>query len=53
MVNCMWNTRVEKHNLRGSENKMNMKIRNLIELYQWLAISTTKEDGMNGSVHDD
>ena len=22
----MWNTRVRKHNLRGSENKMNMKI---------------------------
>ena len=32
MMNRIWNTRVEKHNLRGSKNKMNMKIRNLIEL---------------------
>ena len=26
MINGMWNTKVRKHNLRGSENKMNMKI---------------------------
>ena len=29
MMNYIWNTRVEKHNFRGSENKMNMKIREL------------------------
>ena len=32
MMNCMRNTRVEKHNLKGSENRMNMKIWNLIEI---------------------
>ena len=26
MVNCVWNSRVGKHDLRGSENKVNMKI---------------------------
>ena len=26
VMNCIWNIRVEKHNLRGLENKMNMKI---------------------------
>ena len=26
MINCVWNTRVGKHDLRGSENKVNMKI---------------------------
>ena len=31
MMNCIWNTSVEKHNLRGSENRMKMKFRNLIE----------------------
>ena len=24
MVDCIWNTRVRKHNLRGSEKKMSM-----------------------------
>ena len=28
--NCIWNTRVRKHNLRGSENKMNMIVRELM-----------------------
>ena len=32
MINCIWNTRVEKHNLRGSKNRRNMKILNLIEM---------------------
>ena len=32
MMNCIWNTKVEKHNLKGLENIMNMKIRNLIEM---------------------
>ena len=32
MLNCIWNTMVEKHNLRGLENRMNMRIRNLTEM---------------------
>ena len=27
MMDCIWNTRVRKHNLRGLENKMNMIVR--------------------------
>ena len=30
IVDCIWNTRVRKHNLRGSENKMNMIVRELM-----------------------
>ena len=30
MVYCIWNTRVRKHNFRGSENKMNMIVRELM-----------------------
>ena len=30
MMNFIWNTRVEKHNLRGLENIMDMRIWNLI-----------------------
>ena len=41
-VNCIWNTRVEKHNLKGSE----------IYCKEWLAISTIKKKMMNGLVHD-
>ena len=26
MVNCVWNSRVVKHDFRGSKNKVNMKI---------------------------
>ena len=29
MVDCIWNTRVRKHYLRGSENKQNMIVREL------------------------
>ena len=29
MINCGWNTRVRKHDLRGSENIVNMKIQKL------------------------
>ena len=32
MMNCIWNNMVEKHNLRGSKNRMNMRIRNLTEM---------------------
>ena len=41
------NAKVRNHNLRGSENEMNMKVLNFIEINkkEWLAISTTKENG--------
>ena len=38
-----WNAKVRNHNLRGSENEMNWKVLNFIEINkkEWLAISTT------------
>ena len=38
-----WNAKVRNHNLRGSENGMNRKVLNFIEINknEWLAISTT------------
>ena len=30
MVDCIWNTRVRKHNLSGSKNKMNVIVRELM-----------------------
>ena len=30
MVDGIWNTRVRKHNLRGLENNMNVKVRELM-----------------------
>ena len=30
MVDCIWNTWVRKHNLRGLENKMNMIVQELM-----------------------
>ena len=30
MVDFIWNTRVREHNIRGSENKMNMIVRELM-----------------------
>ena len=35
MVDCIWNTRVRKHNLKGSENKMNMTVRELMCISVW------------------
>ena len=35
MVDCIWNTRATKHNLRGSENKMNMIVQELICISGW------------------
>ena len=35
MVKCIWekwNAKVRNHNLRGSENEMNMKVLNFIEI---------------------
>ena len=29
MINCVWNTRVRKYDLRGSKNIVNMKIQKL------------------------
>ena len=42
-----WNAKVRNHNLRGSENEMNMKVLNFIEINkkEWLAIITTKGKG--------
>ena len=38
-----WNAKVRNHNLRGSENEINRKVLNFIEINknEWLAISTT------------
>ena len=38
-----WNAKVRNHNLRGSENEMNQKVLNFIEINnkEWLAISST------------
>ena len=38
-----WNAKVRNHNLRGSENEMNWKVLNFIEINkkEWLSISTT------------
>ena len=52
MVDCIWNTRVRKHNLRGSENKMNMIVRELICICV-LHYAPQRKKGMNGVVHDD
>ena len=30
MVDCVWNTRVRKHNLKGLENKLNMIVQELM-----------------------
>ena len=53
LMNCIWNTRVEKHNLRGSENIMNMKIRNLIEMNKMIGWQLTLLRNMNGLFCDD
>ena len=50
MVKCIWekwNAKVRNHNLRGSENEINQKVLNFIEINknEWLVISTTKEKG--------
>ena len=46
-----WNAKIKNHNLRGSENEMNRKVLNFIEINknEWLGIITTYV--MNGSVH--
>ena len=46
MVKCIWekwNPKVRNHNIRGSENEMNQKVLNFVEINkkEWLAISTT------------
>ena len=54
MVKCIWekwNAKVRNLNLRVSENEMNRKVLNFVEINkkEWLAISTTQV--INGSVH--
>ena len=44
MVDCIWNTRARKHNLKGSKHKMNMIVRDMdfiIELHGTSPISMT------------
>ena len=41
MVDCIWNTTVRKHNLRGSENKMNMIVRELVCISVWWIVYGT------------
>ena len=51
MLDCIWNTRVRKHNLRGSENKMNMIVREPVCISVW-HYAPVRKKGMNGVVHD-
>ena len=51
MVDCIWNTRVRKHNLRGSENKMNMIFREPMFSSVW-HYAPLRKNGMNSVVHD-
>ena len=48
-----WNARVRNHNLRGSENEMNRKVLNFIEINKrsgW-QLAPLRKKAMNGSVH--
>ena len=48
-----WNAKVRNHNLRGSENEMNMKALNFIEINKrsgW-QVALLRKKVMNGSVH--
>ena len=48
-----WNAKVRNHNLKGSENKMNMKALNFIEINKrsdW-QVAPLRKKVMNGSVH--
>ena len=51
MVDCIWNTKVRKHNLRASKNKMNMIVRELMCIGVW-QYAPLRKKGMNGVVHD-
>ena len=50
MVDCIWNTRARKHNLRGSESKINMIVREPICISGW-HYAPLRKKGMNGVVH--
>ena len=55
MRNCIWNTRVRKHNLRGSENNNeheNLKFE-LNCISGWRLAPIKNKVMMNKSVHDD
>ena len=48
-----WNAKVRNHNLRGSENEMNMKVMNFMEINKrtgW-QLAPLRKKVMNGSVH--
>ena len=53
MVDCIWNTRVRKHNLRGLEKQTkhdNLRIElNCISVWHYELL---RKKGMNGVVHD-
>ena len=51
MVGCIWNTRVRKHNLKGSEKKMNMIDWELMCINVW-HYAPLRKKGMNGVVYD-
>ena len=55
VINCIWNTRVRKYNLRGLENIMNMKNISEIELncISGWRLAPLRKERMNGIVHDD
>ena len=56
MVKCIWekwNAKVRNHNLRGSENEMNRKVLNFIEINKisgW-KLAPLRKKVMNRSVH--
>ena len=48
-----WNAKVRNHNLKGSENEMNMKVLNFMEINKrsgW-QLAPLRKNVMNGSVH--
>ena len=50
MVDCIWNTRVRKHNLRVLKNKLTMIVRELMCISGWHYAPLRKR--MNGVVRD-
>ena len=54
MVDCVWNTRVRKHNLKGSEKQIehdSLEIElNYISVWH---VAPLRRKGMNCVVHDD
>ena len=53
MYRKKWNAKVRNYNLRGSENEMNPKVLNFIEINKMSGwqVAPLRKKVMNGSVH--